>query len=145
MIEMPSSAIIADVLAREVDFFSIGTNDLIQYTLAVDRVNEHVTYLYEPLHPSLLRLLDGVVRAGAAAGVPVSVCGEMAGDPAVVPVLIGLGLEELSMSSVAIPEIKALVRRMSHASARELVDRALRLATAHEITELVADYIEGLP
>jgi len=144
MIEMPSAAIIADVLAREVDFFSIGTNDLIQYTLAVDRVNEHVTYLYEPLHPSLLRLLDGVVRAGAEANIPVSVCGEMAGDPAVVPVLIGLGLEELSMSSVAIPEIKALLRRMSHASCRELVGRALKLGTASEITELVSDYLDGL-
>ncbi|HTM19528.1 MAG TPA: phosphoenolpyruvate--protein phosphotransferase [Kofleriaceae bacterium] len=144
MIEMPSAAIIADVLAREVDFFSIGTNDLIQYTLAVDRVNEHVTYLYEPLHPSLLRLLDGVVRAGAAAGVPVSVCGEMAGDPTVVPVLIGLGLEELSMSSVAIPEIKALVRRMSLSGTRELVARAMKLGTAGEIAALVADYLESL-
>ncbi len=144
MIEMPSAAIIADVLAKEVDFFSIGTNDLIQYTLAVDRVNEHVTYLYEPLHPSLLRLLEGVVRAGADAGIPVSVCGEMAGDPSVVPVLIGLGLDELSMSSVAIPEIKALLRRMSHSSCRELVGKAMKLSTAAEIGALVSDYVEGL-
>jgi len=145
MIEMPSAAIIADVLAHEVDFFSIGTNDLIQYTLAVDRVNEHVTYLYEPLHPSLLRLLRGVVEAGTAAGIPVSVCGEMAGDPTVVPVLVGLGLVELSMSAVAIPEIKALVRRMSYAATRELVAEVMTRSTAAEIAALVRQFLEGLP
>ena len=110
MIEMPSAALSADFLAEECDFFSIGTNDLIQYTMAVDRVNEYVSYLYEPLHPSLLRLLGEVARAAKAANIPVTVCGEMAGEPMIAPVLIGLGIRELSMSAVSVPEVKALVR-----------------------------------
>ncbi|HEY6033801.1 MAG TPA: phosphoenolpyruvate--protein phosphotransferase, partial [Kofleriaceae bacterium] len=113
MIEMPSAALTADLLAKECDFFSIGTNDLIQYTMAVDRVNEYVSYLYEPLHPSLLRLIGMIVDAAKASGIPVTVCGEMAGEPMIAPVLFGLGIRELSMSAVSIPEVKATVRQMT--------------------------------
>src|SRR5262249_2748996 len=103
MIEMPSAALIADLIAREVDFFSIGTNDLIQYTLAIDRVNEHVSYLYRPLHPAILRILRFVAEAARDRKIPVSMCGEMAGEPLLALVLVGLGLVELSMNAVAIP------------------------------------------
>ena len=142
MIEMPSAAVVSDLIAREVDFFSIGTNDLIQYTLAVDRVNEHVTYLYEPLHPSLLRLIKMVADYARAENIPVAVCGEMAGDPDVVPVLLGLGLEELSMNAVAIPHVKKVVRRSSMAELKKLAERCLTLATAHEVTAEVRHHVE---
>ncbi|HLU65808.1 MAG TPA: phosphoenolpyruvate--protein phosphotransferase [Kofleriaceae bacterium] len=142
MIEMPSAAMVADHLARRVDFFSIGTNDLIQYTLAVDRVNEHVAYLYEPLHPALLRLIDMVVRAAAAEGTAVSLCGEMAGDAAVAPVLLGLGLTELSMNAVAIPQVKQVIRNSRVSELRELAQDALKMASAPEIKEAVWRYLE---
>ena len=144
MIEMPSAALTADMLATECDFFSIGTNDLIQYTMAVDRVNEYVSYLYEPLHPSLLRLIGEVARAGAAANIPVSVCGEMAGEPMIAPVLFGLGVRELSMSAVSIPEVKATIRQMTIAETQVLVERVKNLATAAEIRAVVTDYVFGL-
>jgi phosphotransferase system enzyme I (PtsI) len=144
MIEMPSAALTADLLAQEVDFFSIGTNDLIQYTLAVDRVNEHVSYLYEPLHPSLLRLIGGVAAAGKEANIPVTVCGEMAGEPMIVPVLLGLGIRELSMSAVSVPEVKAMIRNMTISETEALVDRIKMLPTAAEIRAVVSDYVFGL-
>jgi phosphotransferase system enzyme I (PtsI) len=144
MIEMPSAALTADLLARECDFFSIGTNDLIQYTMAVDRVNEYVSYLYEPLHPALLRLLEEIARAGAAANIPVTVCGEMAGDPMIAPVLLGLGLRELSMSAVSVPELKATVRAISMLDALRLVSEIRKLATAAEVRVKVAEYHAGL-
>jgi len=144
MIEMPSAALTAEFLASECDFFSIGTNDLIQYTMAVDRVNEYVSYLYEPLHPALIRLIGDVSRAGNAANVPVTVCGEMAGEPMLAPVLIGLGIRELSMSAVSIPEVKAMIRAMSVADAEALVTRVRRLATSAEVRAMVSDYIFGL-
>lgn len=109
MIEMPSAALISDHLAKESDFFSIGTNDLIQYTMAVDRMNEHVSYLYAPLHPALLRLISTVIRSAKQADTPVSICGEMAGDPMVALVLIGLGLRSLSMHSVAMCAVKEAI------------------------------------
>jgi phosphoenolpyruvate-protein phosphotransferase (PTS system enzyme I) len=144
MIEMPSAAMTADLLAREADFFSIGTNDLIQYTMAVDRVNEAVSYLYEPLHPALLRLIGGVARAARAASVPVTVCGEMAGDPVVAPVLVGLGIHELSMSSVSIPEVKSALRQISVADVEQLVERVLALSTAVEVRDEVTAYLDDL-
>lgn len=144
MIEMPSAALTADLLAQEADFFSIGTNDLIQYTMAVDRVNEYVSYLYEPLHPSLIRLIGDVAQAAHKAGIPVTVCGEMAGDPAIAPILVGLGIRELSMSAVSVPEVKARIRTMKHADAEALVVQARKLPTAAEVRGLVSEYVASL-
>src|SRR6185369_420972 len=144
MIEMPSAALTADLLAQECDFFSIGTNDLIQYTMAVDRVNEYVSYLYEPLHPTLIRLIGEVAKAAKAANIPVTVCGEMAGEPMIAPVLFGLGIRELSMSAVSVPEVKALIRATRISEAEALVQRVSRLGTAAEVRAMVADYVFGL-
>jgi phosphoenolpyruvate-protein phosphotransferase (PTS system enzyme I) len=144
MIEMPSAALTADLLAIECDFFSIGTNDLIQYTMAVDRVNEYVSYLYEPLHPSLLRLIGGIAKAAADAGIPVTVCGEMAGEPMIAPVLLGLGIRELSMSAVSVPEVKATIRAMDIAEAKQLMKRTEKLQTAAEVRAMVSDFVFGL-
>ena len=141
MIEMPSAALTSDLLAQECDFFSIGTNDLIQYTLAVDRVNEYVSYLYEPLHPALLRLIGEVAAAARAANIPVTVCGEMAGEPLIAPVLLGLGIRELSMSAVSIPEVKAIIRKISIAEVEALAQKMLKLPTAAEIRAVVATYL----
>ena len=144
MIEMPAAAVIADLLAKETAFFSIGTNDLIQYTMAVDRVNELVSYLYEPLHPALLRLVRDTAQAAHAAGIPVSLCGEMAADPLVAPVLLGLGITELSMSAVSIPEVKGLVRATTMTELRALVARVVSLPTAEEIRAAVAAYMASV-
>ncbi|HEY5926890.1 MAG TPA: phosphoenolpyruvate--protein phosphotransferase, partial [Kofleriaceae bacterium] len=144
MIEMPSAALTADLLAAECDFFSIGTNDLIQYTMAVDRVNEYVSYLYEPLHPSLIRLIGEVAKAAIAANIPVTVCGEMAGEPMIAPVLFGLGIRELSMSAVSIPEVKATVRQMTQVETKALVERVRNLPTAADVRAMVTDYVFGL-
>jgi phosphoenolpyruvate-protein phosphotransferase (PTS system enzyme I) len=133
MLEVPSAAATADLLAPHVQFFAVGTNDLIQYLLAVDRVDPRVSGLYEPLHPAVLRTIDGVVRAAAAHSIPVSICGEMAADPLQALLLVGLGVRELSMSPVAIAGVKAALRAAS-ASRLEPVSRAsLSLATAEEI------------
>jgi phosphotransferase system enzyme I (PtsI) len=139
MIEIPSASIIADALAHEVDFFSIGTNDLIQYALAIDRINEHVSYLYEPLHPAILRMIRGIVEAGHRAGIEVGICGEMASDPAFILVLLGMGLDELSMTPFHIPWVKKILRRSSYEEAKLLLDEVYRLSTAAEI----ADYVKG--
>ncbi len=144
MIEMPSAALTADLLAEEADFFSIGTNDLIQYTMAVDRVNEYVSYLYEPLHTSLIRIIGEVARAAQNANIPVTVCGEMAGEPMLAAVLVGLGIRELSMSAVSIPEVKALIRQMTATEAEALVGRIKNLPTAAEVRAVVSDYMFGL-
>jgi phosphotransferase system enzyme I (PtsI) len=133
MIEIPSAAISANVLAPEVDFFSIGTNDLIQYTLAVDRVNEKIAHLYEPTHPAVLRLLKMVADAGHASDIWVGVCGEMAGDIALIPLLLGLGVDELSASATLVPRVKRAVQSLAIPECQELVDEALELDTASEI------------
>jgi len=144
MIEMPSAALTADLLASEADFFSIGTNDLIQYTMAVDRVNEYVSYLYEPLHPSLLRLIEMVAKAANAANIPVTVCGEMAGEPMIAPVLLGLGIRELSMSAVSVPEVKATIRAMTVTGGVQMMERTRKLSTAAEVRAMVSEYVFGL-
>ncbi len=138
MIEVPSAAITADLLAKEAAFFSIGTNDLIQYTMAVDRGNERIAYLYDPLHPAILRTIQGVVRAAARAHIRLSLCGEMGGDPLFAVVLLGLGMRELSMSASSIPGVKKVLRSISHRESAALVAQALRLPTGTEIRELLA-------
>ena len=137
MVEMPSAVMVADQLAREVSFLSIGTNDLIQYALAIDRVNEHVAYLYHPLHPAILRMVDRVVKAGHAAGIRVGMCGEMASDPLFSAVLLGLGLDELSMNAAAIPAVKAILRGARLDECQKLATAALDLPTAAEVEALV--------
>jgi len=141
MIEMPSAALTADMIAPEVDFFSIGTNDLIQYTLAIDRVNEHVSYLYRPLHPAILRMLRFVADVGRARKIPVSICGEMAGEPLLALVVTGLGLDELSMNAVAIPVVKSVIRASTVAEARQLADQALTMSTPEDIEALVQEHM----
>jgi phosphoenolpyruvate-protein phosphotransferase (PTS system enzyme I) len=133
MIEIPSAAIQADALAREVDFFSIGTNDLIQYTIAVDRVNERIAHLYEPTHPAVLRLLKMIADAAHARKIWVGVCGEMARDVALIPLLIGLGMDELSVGSTSVPRVKMAVRSLAVPECQQLVAEALRLQTSSEI------------
>lgn len=133
MIEIPSAVIIADLLAREVDFFSVGTNDLIQYSLAIDRTNEHLSHLYEPLHPAVLRSLKMVVDAAHAAGIDACICGEMAGEAEYLPILLGLGFDELSMNAISILRVKKILRRCSKSEAEKLVARALTFATAQEV------------
>jgi phosphoenolpyruvate-protein phosphotransferase (PTS system enzyme I) len=133
MIEIPSAAICANALAREVDFFSIGTNDLIQYALAVDRVNEKIAYLYEPTHPAILRLLKMAADAAHTNHIWVGVCGEMAGDVALVPLLLGLGMDELSAAATLVPRVKRAVQSLSIPECRELLEETLKLNTASEI------------
>ncbi|PYL82794.1 MAG: phosphoenolpyruvate--protein phosphotransferase [Verrucomicrobia bacterium] len=133
MIEIPSAAISANVLAREVDFFSIGTNDLIQYALAVDRVNEKIAHLYEPTHPAVVRLLKMIADAAHANNIWVGVCGEMAGDIALTPLLLGLGMDELSTSAMLVPRVKRAVQSLAIPECRELVEETLKLDTPSEI------------
>ncbi len=133
MIEIPSAATIADLLAREVDFFSIGTNDLIQYTLAIDRVNEHVSYLYNPLHPSVIRLIKTVIESAHNNGIEVVMCGEMAGEPLYLPILLGLGIDELSMNPLCILKIKKVMRSLGYRQCRDFVKTIDHLKTADEI------------
>jgi phosphotransferase system enzyme I (PtsI) len=141
MIEVPSAAVIADILAQEADFFAIGTNDLIQYSLAIDRSNENVSYLYEPLHPALLRLIKGVIDAGKKAGIPVSMCGEMASDPIYAIVLLGLGLEIFSMNPSNVPVIKNVIRSVRYRDCRRIAEVALTKRTAQEIEEFVIESV----
>jgi phosphotransferase system enzyme I (PtsI) len=133
MIEIPAAAYTADLLAREVDFFTIGTNDLIQYCLAVDRADERVSQLYEPLHPAILRIILMVRRAAGRRHIPVSLCGEMASDPALLTLLVGLGLREFSMTPGAIPVVKQVLAELRSDELRAVARRILRLATIEDI------------
>jgi len=133
MIEIPSAAITCDLLAREVDFFSIGTNDLIQYALAVDRANEKIAYLYKPTHPAVLRLIKNVIDAGHKENIWVGMCGEMAADPGFALILLGLGLDEFSMSPVVIPEMKYFISNMKFEDAKKVAEEAMNLSTGEEV------------
>ena len=137
MVELPGAAMIADRLARECDFFSIGTNDLIQYTLAMDRQNPEVSYLYQPLHLGVLRMLEFVARSARAARIPVAMCGEMAADPAYAAILLALGIDELSMSPSAIPGVKQAIRAVSAVEAKALLAEAMAYSTGEEIDRYV--------
>jgi len=141
MIEVPSAAIIADLLATEADFFAIGTNDLTQYSLAIDRANENVGYLYEPLHPALLRLIKGVIEAGKRANIPVSMCGEMASDPMYAIVLLGLGLDTFSMNPSSIPIVKNVIRSVRYKDCKRIAEIAMQKKTAQEIEEFVIESV----
>jgi phosphotransferase system enzyme I (PtsI) len=137
MIELPSAVWIADVLAKEADFFSVGTNDLIQYMLAIDRSNEHVAHLYQPLHPAVLKALRHVVEAGHRAGIPVGLCGEMAADPRLTPICIGLGFDSLSMPTASLRDVKHVVRTFLRSEATALVDACVEAPGPDEALALL--------
>ncbi len=139
MIEVPAAAVAADLFARKLDFLSLGTNDLIQYTLAIDRVDDEVNYLYDPLHPSVLRLIRHTIEAGENSNIPVSMCGEMAGDPNYTPLLLGLGLREFSMDPATLLEVKQEVLRSHVGTLRELTESALNSADTARLRSLLAD------
>ncbi len=132
MIEIPSAALASDVLAKEVDFFSLGTNDLIQYVLAIDRMNEKIAYLYEPTHPAIIRLIDLTIRNGHGHGIWVGSCGEMSSDPAIAILLVGLGIDEISASPVTLPKIKKAIRSIRYSDAKEIAQKALAFHTGKE-------------
>jgi phosphotransferase system enzyme I (PtsI) len=144
MIEIPSAVTMAEVIARHVDFFSIGTNDLIQYALAIDRINEQVAYMYEPFHPAILRMIRQVVEGAKKERIRVALCGEMAGEPLCVPILLGLGLDELSMNARAIPLIKQVIRSISMEEARAHMENVIQLSTAREVREYIEEHMKGL-
>ena len=139
MVETPAAALTTDILVKEVDFFSIGTNDLIQYTMACDRTNERMAYLYNPFHPVILRLVKRVIEVAHHAGKWVSMCGKMASDPKAIPILLGLGLDEFSITATAIPETKAVIRSLSLTQAQKIATQALRLKTAKEVQTYVRE------
>jgi phosphotransferase system enzyme I (PtsI) len=139
MIEVPSAVMMADVLAKEVDFFSIGTNDLIQYSLAIDRINKHVADLYQPLHPAVLRMIQRVVESAKAEDVEVSLCGEMAADPLNIPVLLGLELDAISMNPISIPAIKSLIRTLAFEDSKLFVQEVFKQATASSVIRLIQE------
>jgi len=143
MVEVPSAALTSEILAKKVDFFSIGTNDLIQYTIAVDRSNDKIAYLYDPFHPGVLRLLKLIIDNAHAIGIPVGMCGEMAGDPLATVVLLGLGLDQFSMSALTIPKIKKIIRSVSSKEASELVDKIMKMNFSEEIDNYVKDWMEA--
>ncbi len=142
MIEVPSAAFTSDILAKKVSFFSIGTNDLIQYMIAVDRENERIAYLYEPFHPGVLRLIKLVIDNAHGQGIPVGMCGEMAGDTNSAVILLGLGLDELSMSAIGIPEIKKIIRSVTIADAEDIVGSIMEMKSYREIDDYVKAWME---
>lgn len=144
MVEIPSAAVSADIIAKEVDFFSIGTNDLCQYTIAVDRMNEKISHLYQPLHPAILRLVKNVIDASHKERIFTGMCGEMAGDPISTLILLGLGLDEFSMSASSIPQIKKIIRSVSMEEAKQIAQEALSLSTSEEIKEMVEKKLDHL-
>ena len=142
MIEIPAAAMLADQFAKEVDFFSIGTNDLIQYTMAADRMNEQVSYLYQPYNPSILRLINNVIKAAHSEGKWAGMCGEMAGDQTAVPLLVGMGLDEFSMSATSVLRTRSLMKKLDTAKMEEYANRALtECSTMEEVLELSKEYV----
>lgn len=137
MVEIPSTAVMAPQFAKEVDFFSIGTNDLIQYTFAADRMNEKVSYLYQPYNPAILRLVKMVIDASHAEGKWTGMCGEMAGDELAIPLLLGLGLDEFSMSATSVLPARSQISQITKAQAQTIAEQALTLNTADEVKQLV--------
>src|SRR5699024_9776178 len=137
MVEIPSTAVLADQFAKEVDFFSIGTNDLIQYTMAADRMNESVSYLYQPYNPAILRLVKMVIDAAHKEGKWAGMCGEMAGEELAIPLLLGLGLDEFSMSASSILRARSQMKRLNKGEMEKLAEQAIQLQTAEEVIELV--------
>ncbi len=144
MIEIPSAALASDILAKEVSFFSIGTNDLIQYVLAIDRMNEKVAYLYEPTHPAILRLIDMTIRNGHAQKIRVGSCGEMSADPKIAILLLGLGIDEISVSPVVLPKIKKAIRSIRYSDAQEIARKALGFQTGKEIEQFLGDRLRNI-
>ncbi|MBL7158169.1 MAG: phosphoenolpyruvate--protein phosphotransferase [Candidatus Omnitrophica bacterium] len=144
MIEVPSAALTSDVLAREADFFSIGTNDLIQYALAVDRVNEKIAYLYEPAHPAVLRLIKTIIDNAHRERIWVGMCGEMAGDIVLTMILLGLGLDEFSTSPIIVPEVKRIIRLVRYQEARKIAEKALTLSTGKEVEDFAKARLKKL-
>ena len=138
MIEIPSAAIISDLLAKEVDFFSIGTNDLIQYTMAVDRMNSKLSYLYSQYHPALLRLIKGIIDNAHNAGIWVGMCGEAAGDPKLIPVFVGMGLDEFSMNSPSILRSRYIVRNLNKEDMQKIARNTLDMENAIEVEEYLS-------
>jgi len=146
MIEVPSAVAMAEALAEQVDFFSVGTNDLIQYSLAIDRANELVAGMYQPFHPAILRMIRQVVSAAKGAGIEVSLCGEMAGDPLCTAALLALGINQLSMNARVIPLIKKIARTISSEDARDDLEKVMTLKTATEVRKhLLRTMSELLP
>ncbi|MDD5355561.1 MAG: phosphoenolpyruvate--protein phosphotransferase, partial [Candidatus Omnitrophica bacterium] len=144
MIEVPSAALTCDILAKEAAFFSIGTNDLIQYSLAVDRTNEKVAYLYEPTHPAVLRLIKSIIEAGHKAGINVGMCGEMSGEPAFALLLLGLGLDEFSMPAIAVSRIKQIIRLVNFKDAQDIAHKALDLSESKEVEKFAKEQLHRI-
>lgn len=142
MVEIPSAAITSDILAKEADFFSIGTNDLIQYSIAIDRINKNVAYLYEPLHPAILRLIAKTIESGHAKGIPVGMCGEMASDPKYTLLLLGLGLDQYSTNSDALLKIKKIIRSVSYAEAKDIAQQSLTYTSAADTESFITNLME---
>lgn len=144
MIEVPSAVTVADILAKHADFFSIGTNDLIQYALAIDRVNEHVAFMYQPFHPAILRMILQVIKAAKLAGIKVALCGEMAGDPLCTSVLLAMGIDELSLNAGGIPMIKKMIRSLSLDQAKTDLRKIMKLDTASQVREFIVKKMQPL-
>ncbi|MBF0552039.1 MAG: phosphoenolpyruvate--protein phosphotransferase [Deltaproteobacteria bacterium] len=144
MIEIPSAVIMADALAKEVEFFSIGSNDLIQYTMAIDRVNEYVAHMYKPFHPAILRILHQLVKTSEQSGIKLSICGEMAGDPMCLPILLGLGITDLSMNAFSIPIIKQIIRETSYSESKEFFKRIFKCETSGQVNTLVFEHMSRI-
>lgn len=140
MVEIPSAAMIVDLLAAETDFLSIGTNDLIQYMMAVDRLNDRVAHLYDPAHPAVIRILKSIIEGGRKANVPVSVCGEMAGEPIFLALLIGMGATSLSLATSLLPEVKYLLRNLKMTEAQELVKSVLENDSSAKSLKMMEDF-----